>query len=123
MSAGFKCHVSGGSVCARAGLGKGDGLGVGAATGLGPALADHFAVLDDHAADIGIGCTATAGALAERDRLPHPAGVVGHFIPNLRSSSWNWRWRAAARASCSFWRSACDALISASVRLPLQLSA
>ncbi len=51
MTAGLEGHVGGGAACILAGLAQGMDLGVRLAGADVPALADHLAVLDQHAAD------------------------------------------------------------------------
>lgn len=105
-------------------------LGVGTATRLRPPAADHAAVANDDATDIGVGRGAAAPALAERQRRRHPARIdqSPHFL-RLSSSFLKLSCRALARRSISALRAsslgrsrACCALISASLRLAGQLS-
>lgn len=51
VAAGLEGHVGGGAACILAGLAQGMDLGVRLAGADVPALADHLAVLDQHAAD------------------------------------------------------------------------
>ena len=118
-------RIDGRAARGLAGLGERHRLGMRAPAGLGPAAADHPAVADDHAADIGIGGGPPARPFAERDRGTHPA-MVGAQSPHLliaSSTCLNWprnfssrAFCAAMRLSCSTLSISCCALICASVR-------
>ena len=125
MGAGLEGHVNGGAPRACPRLRERDRLRVRAAAGLGPAAADYSTFADDDAADMGVGRGSAPAALAEGDGRRHPARVRSQMPSFSRSSSsfLNWRCRSAWFASrwawCFFW----SAMISASVRFALQLSA
>ena len=76
----------------------------------------------DDAADIGVGSGASARMRSERRGLGHQARVFAH-IPSCFSSLWNCRCRSLCAASLAAWCFFWSAMISASVRLALQLSA
>src|SRR5205085_10908455 len=94
-----------------------------AAAGLRPALSGDLAILNDQAADIGIGGGEAAAALTQRDRFLHPS-LVGQNPYRLRALSACWKScrLAASRRAFSAAARSILARVSASVRLAGQLS-
>ena len=71
MAARLQCDVKIGSGCILGAVREGVALGVKAADLLVPALSDDAAVLDDDAADHGVGVYMTRAACGERQSTAH----------------------------------------------------
>jgi hypothetical protein len=78
VRAGFERHIERGAARHRAGAPQRLDLGMRSASGLGPAAADDFAVLDDHRADRGIRPSPAKPASAQHKRQRHKSAVVGN---------------------------------------------
>ena len=77
---------------------KCDRLGMRPAAMRSRAPADDLAARDDDTANVGIGRTSPAGAIAQAHRFGHEARVGAH-IPSCFSSFWNCRCFSLAAAS------------------------
>src|SRR5512139_3499687 len=116
MGAGFKSAVKRRAPGFASCFSKCDGFGMRPAPRRRCAFADDFTVLDDQAADIGIGRRASAGGLTEPRRFEHEAPVGQTY--SMPNSFWSFS-NSLRRASSAFFRSS-DAffwsrMISASV--------
>jgi hypothetical protein len=76
MRAGLQRHIGSGAACGFARHVQGFRFGVGPAAGLRPPDTQKAAVLDDHAADIGVFRRGAQRPAAKPERMVHPAGVV-----------------------------------------------